>query len=154
MVNTEVVIVKADNTHLADIESLASKMELDQVDLKSEQFLVARDGNQTVGIGRLRTYEGESWVELATVGVLRPYRSKGVAKNIIQALLNSTDRDVYVTTVIPDFFSALGFERIHPYPSQLEKKVDFCKLYDFRDDQIFVMKLKKINGTTTSEKTK
>lgn len=136
-----VIVSPAAENDLAEIVRLARILDLDCEDLSWNQFLLARTGHAIIGFGRLRSYG--TCTEIATVGVVPEERKKGVGSAVVSALIAKGPREIYVTCVIPDFFSRFGFKPVKEYPPVLEKKVDFCKQYDFREDQIFVMKMTK-----------
>ena len=134
----DVKILPVSETDFSDIEKLAKSFDLDWEDVSREQFLVAKKMNSIVGFGRLRRHP--ECAEAATIGVIHPERSKGVGTSIVNELLRMGPKEIYVTCVIPEFFSRFGFQTVKQYPSVLQKKVDFCKCYNFTDEQIFVMK--------------
>ena len=102
---------------------------------------MAKKENAISGFGRLRKYD--TCTEIATVGVLPEERNRGVGSSIVKELIRRGPSEIFVTCVIPGFFSKFGFTSAKEYPAILQKKVDFCKLYDFKDDQIFVMRYQK-----------
>jgi len=134
-------ILPADETDLHEIIFLAKSLDLDLEDILWQQFVVAKKKGGVIGFGRLRNYS--QCTEVATVGVTPKERNKGIGTSIVKELIRIAPSEIFVTCVIPGFFRKFGFDTVKQYPSVLQKKVDFCKLYDFSDEQIFVMKLKK-----------
>jgi|ERR1051326_8069333 N-acetylglutamate synthase-like GNAT family acetyltransferase len=134
-------IVAAIKQDSSEILRLAKSFDLDVEDFSHEQFLIARKENQIIGFGRLRKYN--DCTEVATVGVIHPERNRGVGTSIVKELIQIGPKEIFVTCVIPNFFSRVGFEAVKHYPSVLRKKVDFCKLYNFSEEEIFVMKITK-----------
>ena len=126
---------------LSEILRLAKSFDLDCEELSWKQFVIAKNNNSIIGFGRLRTYP--ECTEIATVGVIPEERNKGVGTAIVKELIRVAPSEIFLTCVIPAFFHKLGFETVKQYPPVLQKKVDFCKLYDFSDEQIFVMKINK-----------
>ena len=106
-----------------------------------KQFVVAKHNDAIIGFGRLRSYP--DCTEIATVGVIPEERNKGVGTAIVKELIQSGPSEIFVACVTPNFFGKLGFQAVKQYPSILQKKVDFCKLYGFKNEQIFVMKIEK-----------
>lgn len=139
--STDVLVSPASEKDMPVIEHLAKSFDLDCEDLSWKQFVVAKNNDAIIGFGRLRSYP--DCTEVATVGVVPEERNKGVGTAIVNKLIQIGPKEIFVTCVIPNFFSRLGFETVKQYPSVLQKKVDFCKLYDFRDAQIFVMRFVK-----------
>lgn len=138
---TNNVIAPATEKDMPVVEQLARNFDLDLEDISWKQFLVAKKEGRIIGFGRLRTYP--DCTEAATVAVIEPERNKGVGSSIIQELIRTGPPEIFVTCVIPGFFTRLGFQTVKQYPAVLRKKVDFCKLYDFKEEQIFVMKVVK-----------
>lgn len=137
-------ILPALESDFPEIVTLAARFDLDSEDIAWNQFIVAKNGSSLIGFGRLRNYTGpQAFIEVATVGVLPEERNKGVGTAIVNELIRKGPSRIYVTCVIPDFFSKFGFKTVKQYPSALQKKVDFCKLYNYTDEQIFVMLLTK-----------
>ena len=141
MLSNGIRIHSALRSDMLVIEQLAKKLDLDIEDISWDQFITAKKNDKIIGFGRLRKYPG--CAEIATVGVIEEERKSGVATLIIKELMRSGPSEIFVTCVIPDFFNKLGFQMVKQYPSVLQKKVDFCKSYDFSDEQIFVMKITK-----------
>ncbi len=134
-------VLPASEADMLVIEQFARKFDLDVEAISGNQFLVVKDSDRILGFGRLRQYP--ECAEIATVGVLEDEQHKGIGSQIIQELISRGPREIYVTCVIPEFFQKLGFQMVKQYPAVLQKKVDFCKSYDFNDEQVFVMKMTK-----------
>ncbi len=136
-----ILISPALETDLAEIQRLASSFDLDCEDIGWKQFQVCRSNNKIIGFGRLRQHP--DCTEVATIGVDKEERGKGIGSAVVKELIRIGPPEIYLTCVIPDFFSRFGFIPVKQYPPVLRKKVDFCKLYHFTEEQIFVMKLIK-----------
>lgn len=134
-------VIPAIETDLHEIVFLAKSLDLDLEDVLWQQFIVAKKEESIIGFGRLRNYS--QCTEVATVGVIQEERNKGIGTTIVKELIRLGPAEIYITCVIPKFFIRLGFQTVKEYPFILQKKVDFCKLYDFSDEQIFVMKIIK-----------
>lgn len=134
----DVLVSPAEEGDMPMVECLAKSFDLDCEELSWKQFVVAKNNETIIGFGRLR-YRPDC-TEIATVGVIEEERNKGVGTAIVNELIRIGSNEIFLTCVIPHFFSRLGFETVKQYPSVLQKKVDFCKLYNFSDEQIFVMK--------------
>ena len=121
------------------IDALAKSMDLDRQNLHAEQFVVVRKGNQILGFGRLLKHDG--FCEIATLGVTEPFRKKGIGEVIVRKLSEKTREDIFLVTVIPAYFSKLGFSEVQEFSDVFLKKIEFCKCYHFSDEEIKVMKL-------------
>lgn len=137
----KIAITPAQEKDSEQIFHLAKSFDLDCEEFSWKQFLVARNNGSIIGIGRLREYE--ECIEVATVGVIPEERNKGIGTAIVNELVKIGPPEIYVSCVIPDFFSRFGFQPLKKFPSVLQKKIDFCKLYGFKDEEIFVMKIEK-----------
>lgn len=135
-------LVSASQVDFPEIEKLAKTFDLDCEDSSPEQFITVKKQNKIIGFGRLRKYNSLC-CEIATVGVIEPERNKGVGTTIVKELIRQGPEEIYVTCVIPYFFSRIGFCIVKQYPAELQRKIDFCKLYHFTEEQIFVMKYVK-----------
>lgn len=134
-------IIPAAEPDIPEILRLANSFDLDIENLSCRYMLVAKKNNGIIGFGRLREYP--ECTEVSTVGVVLEERNKGVGTAIVKELIQLGPSEVFVTCVIPQFFRRFGFQVVKQYPSVLQKKVDFCKLYGFTDEQIFVMRIAK-----------
>ena len=137
----DILIAPSSEKDFEVVAQLAKSFDLDFEDVFWKQFLVAKKGEGIIGFGRLRNYSG--CTEVATVGVINSERGKGLGTLIVNELIRMGPKEIFVTCVIPKFFSRFGFQQIKQYPPVLQKKVDFCKCYNFKEDEIFVMKLNK-----------
>jgi N-acetylglutamate synthase-like GNAT family acetyltransferase len=135
----DVVITNASENDLPIIEQWARSFDLDCEEIFFKQFIVAKKNNTIVGFGRLRNYP--ECTELATLGVIPEERNKGIGTAIVNELIKTGPSEIFVTCVIPHFFSRLGFRAVKKYPCVLQKKVEFCKCYNFKEEEIFVMKI-------------
>jgi len=134
-----VTIRKARQTDMAKINSIALKYDLDSNDMEFQQFIVAEEAGKIVGFGRLLPHEG--CIELGTIGVVEEYRGKGIAKKIIERLLDLVRAaclparqglkpapSVYLTTLIPSFFEQFGFKRLDEAPPDcMIRKKEWCE---------------------------
>jgi N-acetylglutamate synthase-like GNAT family acetyltransferase len=136
--NIEVEIRPAKQEELGAIVRKAGVLELDIAETDAGQFLVAVRGDSIRGFGRLRPYR--DFTELATLGVMAPDQMKGIGSLVVRALLKKAGGEVYLTTVIPAYFSRFGFSKADDYPAELNKKMDFCRSFGFHAGEIFVMK--------------
>lgn len=108
------------------IYNTAIEYNLESDDMKAEEFTVAEESNQIIGFGRLKVHPDV--VELGTIGVIEEYRHRGVATEIINKLLEKTNSDVYLTTLMPKFFEKFGFETLEASASNsLIRSKEWCE---------------------------
>lgn len=136
-VSSNTKIWRATKNEMPEIMLLARSFDLDCQDLYYTQFLFAEKNGRVIGFGRLIHYD--SFTELATLGVIPQERNKGTGSALVKELVKGGKDIIYVVCVIPGFFARLGFQSVKEYPDLLKRKVDFCKCYGFRQDEIFVM---------------
>jgi len=68
------------------ITECIDRFKLDDEDLDFRQFIVAADGNEIVGFGRIRPHK--EVYELGCVGVIESRRNQGIGRMIIEHLIN------------------------------------------------------------------
>lgn len=112
------------NKEFQTICDFIREFELDNRDLKKEQFILAVAGNQVLGFGRLRKHA--DCTELCSLGVVTPHRMKGIGKAIVQELIKDSTDAVFLVCIIPDFFTPLGFCVTEKYPASVRDKILYC----------------------------
>lgn len=101
-----------------------SEFELDNRDLKKEQFIVALRDNELLGFGRLR--EHTDCLELCSLGVVASYRRQGIGKAIVAKLIENFSKNIYLVCIIPDFFIPFGFQKVKTFPISIQNKIEYC----------------------------
>ncbi len=112
---------------VADFQEICaciSKFELDDRELKREEFCAAYYNKQLLGFGRLRKHK--ECMEICSLGVLPPFRGKGIGKSIATALIKKATTPVYVVCIIPDFFKHVGFKQVQTVPFSIQEKLIYC----------------------------
>lgn len=118
-------IVSASHDDLSYIIQGIKELMLDDIDLKSEQFLVAKVGTKAIGFGRIKVYPDA--LELCSLGVLPEYRGLGIGRELVNELIKKANRQpVFVVCIIPDFFKRFGFKATPIYPDSLKPKINYC----------------------------
>jgi len=91
----------------APIRVLAGSLGLDYSGMEGDAFWLAEEAGRIVGaVGLIRHPDG---LELAGLGVDETRRGSGLGRALVAALLAETPGDVYLATVIPEFFARCGF---------------------------------------------
>ena len=98
--------------------------QLDDRDLNIDQFLVMRNSTELLGFGRMREYD--AFCELCTLGILERERSKGFGKRILKALMEKTEKPLFLVCIIPEYFEDLGFKICFDYPAEITDKLNYC----------------------------
>lgn len=117
-------IQKAGKTDLPQIIALAAKHNLDYEDMAADDFWVAVEAGRVVGICGLRQHP--DCRELCSLGVEQTFQKRGFGRRLVETLLQGTSGDIYLATVIPEFFRKLGFEEAGSVPASMIKKADWC----------------------------
>ncbi len=106
------------------VVALAARLNLDYEGMDMDDFWVAVEGSRVAGICGLRRHA--DCLELCSLGVEEESRDKGVGTRLVMALLEETEGDIYLATVIPEFFKRLGFEEAPSIPASMIKKAEWC----------------------------
>jgi N-acetylglutamate synthase-like GNAT family acetyltransferase/copper chaperone CopZ len=115
-------IVPAKEEDMPFIKKYIELFRLDNENLQSKQFFLAKIEGKIVSFARIKPYK--KTYELGCVGVLEKYRGKGIGKEIVKYLIDIfPQNEVYVTTDIPSYFQKLGFKVIENGPPELEEKI-------------------------------
>lgn len=127
MKKLSVLIRKASPDDMRFIEECIENFRLDDEDIDYRQFVVAVEGREIVGFGRIRPHK--EVYELGCVGVIEHKRNKDTGKIIVEHLINIfPTNDVYITTDLTEYFERFGFKRIEPGPKELMEKLKrVCK---------------------------
>ncbi|MES2138462.1 MAG: GNAT family N-acetyltransferase [Bacteroidota bacterium] len=101
-----------------------TEFELDNRDLKKEQFIVAIHNSELVGFGRLR--EHADCLEICSLGVVTSYRRQGIGRAIVAKLIEKISKNIYLVSIIPDFFIPFGFQKVENFPISIRNKIEYC----------------------------
>jgi N-acetylglutamate synthase-like GNAT family acetyltransferase len=115
----------AKEADMALIEGKLRERHLDTGDLKTEEFVVAVEDGEIIGLGRLKRISGVDHVSCLVV--LDEKKRAGVKDLMLRHLIEySGSTVVYAVTNDEEGFSRMGFERC---PGELAEKLDItCKL--------------------------
>ena len=111
-----------------------------------EFTVVAEEESQLVGCGALKLYSQEV-AEIRSLCVDETWKSKGIGREIMDALLNEAEglglRTVFALTVAPAFFEKLGF-RVVPrerFPSKVWHDCLRCERYTCCNEKAVTLEL-------------
>lgn len=109
------------------IRECIERFRLDDENLEHRQFVVAVEGNEIVGFGRIRPHREVH--DLGSVGVVEHRRNQGIGALIVENLIGVFPApDIYITTDMPGYFQRFGFQVIAPGPRDLVDKLNrVCK---------------------------
>jgi N-acetylglutamate synthase-like GNAT family acetyltransferase len=117
-------IRKAAKSDFRGVRRLAAGFDLDYADMEGDDFWVAAQGPKIIGICGLAKHS--DCLELRSLAVADRFRKRGVGRELVAALFEQAGQDIFLTTVIPDYFSKLGFEPATAVPASMVKPEDWC----------------------------
>lgn len=126
------------------IRNYIHQFELDNRNLKQEEFIAAFRENELVGFGRLR--EHSDCVELCSLGVVTQHRRQGIGKAIVSELIKKSKSSIHLVCIIPDFFTPFKFQIVKNYPSAIQDKLDYCTQELIVPESYVVMCLIKVKS--------
>lgn len=115
-------IRKAFSEDVGKVKPYMEKFNLDIENLNSIQLYIAEIECKLVGFGRCKNYE--KIYEIASVGVLEDFRGKGIGKALVNYIIeNIPSEEIWITTIIPEFFIKFNFEVCKNPPEEIQQKV-------------------------------
>lgn len=120
----DLLLKTPDKKEFKQICDYIREFELDDRELKQEQFVAAYRNNELVGFGRLR--DRSDCTELCSLGVVTPHRRKGIGKALVKELIKRAKAELFLVCIIPDFFAPFGFKETSNYPLSIQEKIDYC----------------------------
>jgi N-acetylglutamate synthase-like GNAT family acetyltransferase len=113
-----------------------------------KRFVVAvNERDEMIGCGQLKPH-GSDILELASIAVYPEYRSRGVARAIIEHLLNDSPRPLYLmceSSLGPLYekfgFRGISYEEMPRYFQRISKLVGLASTLARREERLLVMKL-------------
>jgi amino-acid N-acetyltransferase len=113
-------------------EALMLKRTPGMVEMAIDDYVVATDANgHIVGCGALKEYS-PSVAEVAAIAVSRDVHGCGVGRAIVNAVeqlaIKRDIYDVFALTLQPEFFSAIGYQRVDRarYPEKIRRDCLAC----------------------------
>lgn len=93
--------------------------------MEGDDAWLAEERDRTAGIVALKKHADCD--ELVSLGVDPEYRDRGLGRRLVRALLEATPGDVFLATVIPDFFERCGFKGAPSAPAGMAKDPAWCE---------------------------
>lgn len=118
-------IRKARNKEFPQIVALAKKYSLDYPGMDKDDFLVAEEKRRIIGICGIKKHG--DWGELCSLGVDEDYRKRGVGGRLVSRVIKEVRSDIFLATLIPEFFVKFGFEKAAYIPSFMVKDSEWCQ---------------------------
>jgi N-acetylglutamate synthase-like GNAT family acetyltransferase len=135
-------------TESAVIRDLIHQVGINPMGLDWRRFLVAvTPEGQVIGCGQLKPHGG-GLLELASIAVLPEHRKLGIARAVIEHLLDDSPRPLYLTCVssMGPFYERFGFYALKPdemprYFRRLSQLAGLVFTLAQRGETLLVMKL-------------
>lgn len=103
-------LAKSDEQSL--ITELERKLDLEVPSLKASEIWLVEEKGKLVGLAKIADL-GPAYF-LSSLGLLPEKRGLGLARQLLQIVLDGRDKDIYLYTIIPNFFFRFGFEATTP----------------------------------------
>ena len=143
----DITLRPATEAEASSIKDLIHRVEINPMGLDWRRFVVAVDGSgKMLGCGQLKPH-GSEVIELASIAVESEFRHQGIARMIIEHLIEQGPRPLYLTcrSRLGVFYEKWGFRSIEPdemppYFRRLSRLAGMMNI--FFNDKLLVMKLK------------
>jgi N-acetylglutamate synthase-like GNAT family acetyltransferase len=128
------------------IRQIIALVHINPMGLNWQHFILAVDGEgRVIGCGQVKIHADGSR-ELASIAVLPAWRGKGVARTIIEQLLEMHQGNLYLTcrAVLGPMYEKFGFRSVKsdempPYFRRLSRLVAFFRKLFRQPNQLLVM---------------
>jgi len=129
------------------IKALIRRVHINPMGLDWHRFTVAVSRGEMIGCGQMKPVPG-GLTELASLAVIPAHRRQGVARTLIEHLLEGAPRPVYLTcrsglgTFYEKFdFRTLDTDEMPKYYRRLQRLAVLFMELTHRNESLFVMKL-------------
>jgi N-acetylglutamate synthase-like GNAT family acetyltransferase len=123
------------------VKKYARQFNLDDENMGIKEFKVLLHDNKLAAFGRLKVHKDAT--ELCTLGVVEEFRGKKLGETFVRDFIANAKQDIYVVTVIPAFFSKMGFKEVKEYPASIKEKTEMCGTKHHVDETYVAMKWTK-----------
>lgn len=138
----------ARETEAASIRSLIHSVGINPMGLDWKRFVVAvNDQDEMLGCGQIKPH-GSDVLELASIAVYPENREKGVARAIIEHLLDNSPRPLYLmceSSMGPFYekfgFRAISYDDMPRYFQRISKLAGVAATLARREEHLLIMKL-------------
>ena len=145
---TNYTLRSARESESAQIRDLIRLVGINPMALDWKRFVVAvNDKDEMIACGQIKPH-GKDILELASLAVFPDYRGQGIARAIIEYLLQDNRRPLYLTCVstLEPFYQKFGFvpltyEEMPRYYQRLSKLAKAMMSLAHRNQRLSVMKL-------------
>ena len=109
------------------IVKILKELDLFYPALAREGFWVVEQGGRVVATVQLE--EHEDFIFLGCLAVVKEEQKKGLARALLEKALGSCRKNIYLYTIIPEFFQKFGFRTTSPIaglPSKDRYECEYC----------------------------
>src|SRR3989339_1822873 len=109
------------------IIALLKELDLDYTKQQLDNFWVMTDQAKVIGVAKLEQFKDFSF--LSSFGIAKNRQKHGLAKLFLDYLVKQSQNDIYLYTIIPDFFKKFDFQTTRPpdfIPSKERYECDQC----------------------------
>lgn len=124
------------------ISEILERLDLAHSSLSIENFHVAESAGRIVGFAHLESF-GPS-LYLSAVGVVENLRKKGIGRQLVDGVLAGQDKNTYIYTYVPEFFSRLEFRPSKPPPEIPGRGIYDCSKCSGKKDCVCMMRQKRM----------
>jgi hypothetical protein len=75
---------------------------------------------------------------MCSLGIITKERNKGIAKLLVQHLIDVSTQPLYLVCIIPEFFTPFNFKIVTEYPPELQNKLEYC-IHDLVVEEEYVV---------------
>lgn len=120
------------------VKKYIADFELDDRQLKQEEFLTLHENGILIGFGRVREFPDFS--EMCSLGIIPDHRNSGSGKTLFKALIKKAKKTMYLACIIPSYFEEFGFTICSSYPKEMQEKLNYCTQNLIVEEAYVVMK--------------
>jgi len=146
-VNASFILRPAVESDFPSIRALIWRARINPTGLDWRRFTVAVSGSGVIGCGQLKPVPG-GLTELASLAVEPAFRRQGVARALLEHLLDGSPRPLYLTcrSGLGGFYEKFGFvavapDDLPPYYRRLQRLAGLLMELARRGETLLVMKL-------------
>ena len=145
---TTITIRPARETESAQIRDLIHLVGINPMGLDWKRFVVAvNEHDEMIGCGQLKPH-GQDVLELPSIAVYPEHQGKGIARAIIEYLLNNSPRPLYLMcesslgALYKKFgFHAISYDEMPRYFQRMSKLAGLVTTLARREERLLIMKL-------------
>jgi N-acetylglutamate synthase-like GNAT family acetyltransferase len=132
----------------AQIKDLINLVGINPMGLDWKRFIVAvNNGGQVIGCGQIKPHGGDIR-ELASIAVNPEYQGNGIARAVIEQLLSSTPRPVYLMCIskmgnlyLKFGFKAISYDMMPKYFQRISNIFRIADVVRRSGEELLVMKM-------------